>query len=157
MKLTLFSTIVHMHSSCDKFVVNATDPKRVMASHDQLRLSCYIDVEDEFKHNEELFWKLCEWINPKGEVCSQTITDDQRKKETCASSFGNVTIEQCGERNRLKCCLNIPTVEEKDKGRWKCKLHKCKDIENGGCSSKSPSICSDEILVYVAVIRDVIK
>ena len=123
-----------------------------MASHDPLRLSCKVEVEDDFMNNEELFWKICEWINPNKEVCSQSITNNgQRKKGNCHSSFGSVTVEQCGEMDRLKCCINLPTVQERDSGKWKCKLHKCKDIENGGCSSESPDSCANDIIVNVTV------
>ena len=126
------------------------DPKRVMASQ-SLRLSCNVDVEKELENDENIFWKLCEWTHPNKEVCSQFITNNQRKKKRCKGVFENVTVEDCGEKNRLKCCINLPLAQESDKGKWKCKLHKCKDVSEGGCSSELESDCTDEIIVNVTV------
>ena len=122
-----------------------------MASR-SLKLSCNVDVEKELENDENIFWKLCEWTHPNKEVCSQIITNNyQRKKKRCNGVFENVTVEHCGEKNRLECCINLPFAQESDKGEWKCKLHKCKDVIEGGCSSELESDCTDEIIINVTV------
>ena len=122
-----------------------------MASQ-QLKLSCNVDVEKELENDENIFWKLCEWTHPNKEVCSQYITNGyQRKKKVCNGVFENATVEYCGEENRLKCCLNLPLTQESDGGEWKCKLHKCLDVEDGGCSSGIERGCTDELIVNVTV------
>ena len=39
-----------------------------------------------------------------------------KEKKRCKGVFENVTVEYCGERNRLKCCVNLQSAQESDGG-----------------------------------------
>ena len=59
-----------------------------------------------------------------------------------------------GKFNRLECSISIPIpkIEENivDEA-WKCTLHKCKDMKDGGCNAKDEDECFDDVIVNATV------
>ena len=135
------------------YKLNATMfPDRVMEG-EQFDLNCIVDVED-LKQIEENSWKRCVWTrNYDGASCIQTATDVfNAKKEACATSMNAVETESGSVRSMIKCSISVPFAHRDDRGRWTCRLEKCKDGKHGGCGANAASECMGEANVTVKVL-----
>ena len=131
------------------YVVNATMiPGRVMET-ERLKLICSVILEDTNKIKENL-WKSCVWTrNGDGAKCFQkAIKPFITTKESCDTSLTDVEV---GSQMPLECVISIPSASLSHRGSWTCRLKKCKDIEDGGCSSDEPSSCMAEASINVKV------
>ena len=116
---------------------------------ERFKLSCSVLPENTTQIQENL-WKLCVWIrNQDGAKCSFKSTEDfMVTKESCDTTITGVEV---ATSIQLECAISIPSARLSDRGSWTCMLTKCKDKEDGGCSSKSPSECLAESSVNVTV------
>ena len=131
------------------YAVSATMiPGRVMET-ERFKLNCSVITEDTDKIKEHL-WKSCVWTrNSDGAKCSQiAIKPFVTTKESCDTSLVDVEL---GSSKPLECAISITSASVSDRGNWTCKLKKCKDIEDGGCSSEESSACMAEANVKVKV------
>ena len=116
---------------------------------ERLTLLCKIEHDEALKENHDLFWKTCTWTRlSDGAECHLTALEHKTNIESCDVSMGDVehTIT-----DRLECSITLPNILKIDDGAWKCKLTKCVDRKDGGCSSNITSTCYREIIVNATV------
>ena len=117
---------------------------------ERFKLSCSVITKDT-DEKKELFWRLCAWTrNHDGAKCSLKATKAfmAPTKESCDTSMTGVEVVSS---NPLECAILIPSGRLSDRGSWTCRLTKCKDKEEGGCSSEELSTCMAESSVNVTV------
>ena len=124
----------------------------------RLKLSCSIQVDNDSINNEELFWKTCTWtrLSDNSDCLLYAVNNYDIEKRSCDSSMGEVNIDDGtdGKFNRLECSISIP-ISKIEKNivdeAWKCTLHKCKDMKDGGCNAKDEDECSNDVTVNATV------
>ena len=121
---------------------------------EMFELNCGVIIDDREKQEDNL-WKRCVWTrNKDGASCIQKAIDDfETRKDTCDTSMDAVVVGSGNGRSRLNCSISIPSASLNDRGRWTCRLTKCKRKEDGGCAAKDPSACLGEASVYVKVFN----
>ena len=125
---------------------------------ERLTLLCKIEHDEALRENHDLFWKTCTWtrLSDNSDCHLYAVNNYDIEKRSCDSSMGDVNIDDGtdGKINRLECSISIP-ISKIEKNivdeAWKCTLHKCKDIEDGGCNAKDEDECFNDVIVNATV------
>ena len=151
--------IVLLKRQC-KADVKATSPTKNFMEFQKIELSCEATFHNMNSSKgyvgEENLWKTCSWTRNSDKAACIIEADDKWTThiKRCDSSIKtrDEGVDIVGGDRRI-CKINIYRALPMDRGTWTCRMEKCKDLDEGGCSDKDSSSCQGESSVTVTVFH----